>query len=354
MRVAGGPEEAPRERYRAFAIEWARDREIGAGRGVTHMVHARSAVSIVVISLLSAVAHGAEAAPSSAITVETVRKAIVGVWNGTEEPCKGSVISLDAEGRITLNGVAGSQTALLIDPSYEQGKVKYRLEENKGGAGVVISEIGANGAENPIYIIEAIDDGTARMRAIDYQTRKPSAPVLWKHMSTEPYAIKQADLRDAAGNGDIGEVKRLLEQGAAIDAKSGPSAETALIVAAGNGHVEIVKLLLEKGADVKARGEHGRTVLVYAARGGRDSQIQAEIVKLLVARNVDVDARTTEGHTALMGAAWQNRSEVVTLLLGKGADVNAKGDGGWTALAAATQRGHAGMAALLKAAGARE
>jgi hypothetical protein len=123
--------------------------------------------------------------------LEAMRKAIVGVWNGTEEPCLGRIISFDAQGRITEDGYAEGGMILGRDDP-RQGKVKYRLEANKDGAGVVVIEVDAKGAESPIFTVDEIDEKTAKMREIDGQTKKPTAPALWKRLSTEPYKIKKA------------------------------------------------------------------------------------------------------------------------------------------------------------------
>ena len=81
------------------------------------------------------------------------------------------------------------------------------------------------------------------------------------------YNKKVSPLIDAAGKGDIEEVKRLIKEGADVNGigktkiddlevkpfNLGPNETTALIEAISQGHTEIVKLLLDSGADVYAK-----------------------------------------------------------------------------------------------------
>jgi ankyrin repeat protein len=88
---------------------------------------------------------------------------------------------------------------------------------------------------------------------------------------TEPALIK------AAREGRTEEVKRLLDEGAYVDAKTIYDL-TALMYAADSGHTDIVKLLLVKGADVNAKDSRGQTAFYLASKNGH-----SEIVKLLMA-----------------------------------------------------------------------
>jgi ankyrin repeat protein len=71
-------------------------------------------------------------------------------------------------------------------------------------------------------------------------------------------------LRNAAYNGNLGEVQRLLQNGADINARLGYYNSTALIVAAVNGRFEIVKYLVEKGADINLRDNDGDAAMSSA------------------------------------------------------------------------------------------
>ncbi len=84
-------------------------------------------------------------------------------------------------------------------------------------------------------------------------------------------------LTEAAGDGDINTVKKLLDEGADKDY------DGALIQATYLGHTEIARLLIEKGADVNAI-LHNTKVLAYAALTGHTKTAQ-----LLVEKGADID-----------------------------------------------------------------
>ena len=304
------------------------------------------------ITLLSVVAWGAEPDAAKAPTVESVQKGIVGVWNGVWDDGNthvSYVLSFDAQGRITEKGFAGGGGMLLGSAEPRQGKVKYRLEPSKGGAGVVIVEIDANGTACPIYVVEQMDEKIAKMRAIDSQTKKPTALVEWKRVQAEPYEIKAADLGSAAESGDLAEVRRLLAIGAGINDKSGEREETALVAAASGARTEVVKALLKEGADVNTRNKFGQTALIVACMFPREPK---EVVGLLLGTaDLDLDARDDRGSTALIVAAYTGQTEVVRMLLQKGADVSMRSSTYGTALECATKEKRTAIVDLLKNAG---
>ena len=120
-----------------------------------------------------------------------------------------------------------------------------------------------------------------------------------------------------------------------------------LIQAAKDGNLPTVQTLLAEGANINAKDNHGQTALFMAAFGGH-----TEIVKLLLGKGADVNAKDNDGATGLMIAALSGRTEIVKLLLEKGADINAKTtDGKWTALGLAKSKGHSDIVRLLEKAG---
>ena len=124
-------------------------------------------------------------------------------------------------------------------------------------------------------------------------------------------------------NGDIAEVKRLLDSGANPNAAN-IYGDTALLYAANYGHAEIVKMLLSAGANPNAVGDNGYTALILTKN--------AEVVKMLIAAGSNPNAVRDNGYTALIESAGYRHSEVVKILLEAGANPNAADDGGWTAL----------------------
>jgi len=93
-----------------------------------------------------------------------------------------------------------------------------------------------------------------------------------------------ATLHSAARDGDINAVKRLLNEGADVNATEPGFRYTALTWAAMKGHTDIVKLLIEKGADVNAKISNVWTALTSAAYRGH-----TDIAKLLIEKGADID-----------------------------------------------------------------
>ena len=131
------------------------------------------------------------------------------------------------------------------------------------------------------------------------------------------------NLISSARNGNITEVRNLLDRGADVNIKNKQGyyyEYTALMAAAGNGQTEIVKLLIDKGADVNAiwpGWSNGVTALMAAAGKGH-----TKIVKFLIDAGADVNVKNPDGFNALSFASYNNHIEAVKLLLDRGGDVN--------------------------------
>ncbi len=150
----------------------------------------------------------------------------------------------------------------------------------------------------------------------------------------------ECPLCDAAKNGDLSEVKRLLDNGA--DVRTRVSYWTPLIEAAREGHSEVAKLLLDNGAIVNYEGPSGLTALMHAALLG-----QSEVAKLLLDNGANVNHENEDSETALIEAARNGHSEVAKLLLDNGANVNHEDKDGKTALIKVARNGHSEVAKLL-------
>lgn len=109
-----------------------------------------------------------------------------------------------------------------------------------------------------------------------------------------------AMLHNAAEDGDVQQLERLLEFGCRIDAKD-YDGSTALHAAVEGGHVEAVALLLGWQADVLAVNNYEDTALHLAAREGL-----VDITRLLVARGANVHAKNKFGVTPL---EWAKRKQ---------------------------------------------
>ncbi len=115
------------------------------------------------------------------------------------------------------------------------------------------------------------------------------------------------------------------------------------------GDFDGARKLVEQGADVEAKDPStGASVLHYAVMRGNP-----DILKWLLARGVDVNSRTRNGTTPLHTAVVYNRYEVAEMLLNRGADVDARSASGATPLAIASAARNRVIADLLRARGAK-
>jgi ankyrin repeat protein len=193
------------------------------------------------------------------------------------------------------------------------------------------------------------------------------------------------DLYQAALRGRTDVVKRLLGQGAAVNARNGRcfgwtplhaaalaghaevteellahGADAGVRAAAGlewtplheaayAGHTGVAEALLSHGADVNAQDPQGRTPLHSATAAGG-----ARLAELLLARGAEINAPDGKGRTPLHWAALLDQPEMVRLLLARGADVNARTRQGldWTPIYGAVLLGWSQAVELLIAGGA--
>ena len=160
-----------------------------------------------------------------------------------------------------------------------------------------------------------------------------------------PSPLNQAEqaLMELAYAGNLEEVRRLVSEGAAVDAADAEK-HTPLMWAAFNGHTPVVAYLLEKGAKLDAKDQHGRTALMYASSGPFSGTVE-----LLLKKGAEVNVQgKLEGFTALMTAAAEGELEVVRLLLVYGADADLEDKDGDTAEGFARQKGHSAVVGLLQ------
>jgi len=171
-------------------------------------------------------------------------------------------------------------------------------------------------------------------------------------------AGQSTPLHTAAMQGDEDAVRRLLAEGARVDARDGFGA-TPLHRAAGMGHVQVMELLLDNGAPVDAVQLQGWTPLHAAASGGR-----VEVARVLLDHGADVNAQDDEGKTPLhvtaekkimaVTADMQTLAEVARLLLANGADPAARTSAGMTPLEVALRTGNTPVAEVIREQGGEE
>ncbi|MCY3973904.1 MAG: ankyrin repeat domain-containing protein [Candidatus Dadabacteria bacterium] len=162
----------------------------------------------------------------------------------------------------------------------------------------------------------------------------------------EKTEARDREILVAAESGDTETIKRLLKEGADVEAKD-TYWRTPMMLAAHKGHTEIIKVLLEARAwCTEARDKGGLTALMYAACGGH-----TEAIRLLLKAGADIEASTDpqpiyptidgqlevgagtearDGWTPLMWAAGFGRAEAIKVLLGEGAKKEIKNKDGKT------------------------
>jgi len=121
-------------------------------------------------------------------------------------------------------------------------------------------------------------------------------------------AANQQLLLEAARDGDLEDVQKLIE-GADMDPNTVNNwGMTLLISAARKGHFEIVKYLLERG-DVKpdVQNNEKATALIWASIMGND-----KVVKLLLKHGADLDLQDNQGQTALI---WATNPSIKKMIL---------------------------------------
>ena len=154
-------------------------------------------------------------------------------------------------------------------------------------------------------------------------------------------------LLEAAFNGNVDEVKRLIEAGADVTA-SDDDGWTALMWAVRYDYTETCKVLLDKGADVNVTDDDGWTPLMWAASNGG-----TEACKILIDKGADVHATDKDGGTPLILAASNGCTEACKILIDNGADVHATDKDGRTPLHFAASWWRTGTVELLKKYGAK-
>jgi hypothetical protein len=127
-------------------------------------------------------------------------------------------------------------------------------------------------------------------------------------------------LMQAAGRGNVSEIRRALQQGEDVNAGD-KTGWTALMIAAVAAQPQSVSAILEAGARVDQRDLHGDTALIgtAAVRFGNRG-MAAEVVGILLAHGASVDATNDLGESALMWAARSGNPESIKVLVVAGAN----------------------------------
>ncbi len=178
-----------------------------------------------------------------------------------------------------------------------------------------------------------------------------------KNTKERQWSSLDQELYEAARNGDVLEINRLLDAGANVNSVIVGDGSP-LIGAARNGRLAAVRLLLDRGAHPNLAVSGDGNPLIMASREG-----QAEVVTLLLDRGAKIDEVVPSDENALIQASGKGRLGVVKLLVSRGADVNKRiwvednpqRNGEWrTPLGMARKGGYEAVVTFLVASGAKE
>lgn len=187
------------------------------------------------------------------------------------------------------------------------------------------------------------------------QAKKPDTlpePAAKVHTAEESAELTR-QLGVAAENGNLREVKRLVEQeGADVNGMLLGTNGT-LSAACFGGNLRVVRYLLSKGANIEAQNMPGYTPLIIAIE-----KKHVDIVEFLLEQGADPNHLTKTQETPLIRACYARNVEIVEMLLAKNVDVNIRPIRGKTALGIAIEVAvhdeDREIIQLLRRAGARE
>ena len=132
--------------------------------------------------------------------------------------------------------------------------------------------------------------------------------------------IGQTPLFWAVCEGNFDVAKFLIEKGAGFDGSIAGDGQTALHVAADHDDCKMAEYLISKRADVNKVNKHGDTPLMFAARKGSKN-----VVSLFIKSNADLEKEDSWGETALTNGIMNLRgSSMMDLLIDFGANLNLK------------------------------
>jgi len=185
------------------------------------------------------------------------------------------------------------------------------------------------------------------------------------------------ELVDAVKDGDLIEIKALIEQGADTNCINRVGI-TPLVMALFQKDSDAVKLLLDNGADPELKSISGVSPIQTARKkrlvkidllltdyllrqqGAGYTYLTTAVIKgdidlinKCIELDYDIDTRDSENATAFMYAIFHNELEIAKLLLENGADINAADKDGKTALHIAAAEGNLLATMLLIEKGAK-
>jgi ankyrin repeat protein len=157
-----------------------------------------------------------------------------------------------------------------------------------------------------------------------------------------PLPVEAQSVFDAASEGDIGALRRLLSDEPGLVTQTDARGRTPLNLAALHGHVEVCAALTDAGADLNLADKEGETPLHSAIRRNHPA-----VASFLLDHGADTERRNEYGRTPLLLVARETGNMAMArLLIAAGADVNAEDRSGATPLGLAAWRGFRGLVNL--------
>jgi ankyrin repeat protein len=238
-----------------------------------------------------------------------------------------------------------SRVAAVLDATQRRGRAGALA-----AASAICAAVLVGGAIAPTRVIGVSPTSDAVVQTASAQSQNAAAS-----RPARPNALAVA-LFEAALDGDIDSITKLLDAGANVNAAIGGDGSP-LIGAAREGRLDAVRLLLDRGADVDMGVSGDGNALIMAAREGH-----VDVVTMLLDRGASIDHAVPGDENALIQASGNGRLEVVKLLVSRGANVNARvwaprtrDDGEWrTPLSMARKNRHAPVVKFLQSVGAVE
>ncbi|WP_182378753.1 ankyrin repeat domain-containing protein [Nocardioides sp. WS12] len=151
-----------------------------------------------------------------------------------------------------------------------------------GGGGTPAAEEAAQRPSHP--------SGTPSA-SVDARTTPPQ-------LSAEQQAALDQQLRDAAWANDVPAARRLVRQGADVNAQDSTQ-QSAYLVATSEGHLDLLRLTLRNGAKVNDKDSWNGTGLIRAAERGH-----GQVVGELLRAGIDRDHVNRIGYQAIHEAVW--------------------------------------------------
>ncbi|XBB66616.1 ankyrin repeat domain-containing protein [Nocardioides sp. WV_118_6] len=161
-------------------------------------------------------------------------------------------------------------------------------------------------------------------------------------------AVLDRRLRDAAWKNDVAQARRLVRQGADVNAKD-DTEQSAYLVATSEGYLDLLRLTLRHGAKVNDKDSWNGTGLIRAAERGHGL-----VVGELLRAGIDRDHVNRIGYQAIHEAIWLGEdtasyaTTVRVLAAGGVALDEASPSAGLTPLQMARERGYDGLERILE------